>query len=140
MDSYDIPTLEGIDTVTLRVSDIQKSKIWYREKLGLRLIFEEETLKLAVFQTWGVSRLTLWETTEPITVNSKTACYPIFRTTNAELLRKELIDRDIRVDEITHYDFISFFNFYDADGNVIEACEIRPKIKVITDNSPTAST
>lgn len=125
MNGYEIPTLEGIDTVTLRVSDIQKSKTWYTEKLGLKLVFEENELKLAVFETCGITRLTLWETKEPITVNSKTACYPIFRTSNAEQLRQELITREIRVDEITHYNHVSFFNFYDADDNVIEACQIR---------------
>lgn len=33
--------LERIDTVCLVVSDIEKAKEWYGEKLGLKIIFQE---------------------------------------------------------------------------------------------------
>jgi|GEM_PF-4828330 len=52
--------LQGIDTVILRVSDIEKSKKWYTQKLGLNAIHQDERLGLVVLDTFSPTSLTIW--------------------------------------------------------------------------------
>jgi hypothetical protein len=68
--------LQGIDTVIVRVSDIALSKQWYFETLGLKQLWYEEKMKLAVLDTGSPTSITLWQTDKPIEVNHETASYP----------------------------------------------------------------
>jgi catechol 2,3-dioxygenase-like lactoylglutathione lyase family enzyme len=45
--------LQGIDTVILRVSDIDRAKSWYVEKLGFKNIHEDIKLRLVVLDTFN---------------------------------------------------------------------------------------
>lgn len=80
--------LQGIDTVIIRVSDIVKSKEWYTTKLGLTVVWEDDSIKLVVFDTGGTVSLTIWQTGEKIAVNIETASYPIFRVDDADSARE----------------------------------------------------
>ena len=116
--------LQGIDTVIVRVKDVVVSKEWYQHKLGLPAIWDDPVAKLVVLDTQGPTSLTLWQTDQPIMVNKKTTSYPIFRTPDAAALLKELKARGIQADELISDDHVTYFFFYDVDGNVLEACQV----------------
>ncbi len=124
MERIGIKLLQGIDTVIVRVSNITASKKWYLEKLGLALLFEDDKIKLAVLDTKGPTSLTLWETDKTMSVNRDTASYPIFKTPNADELKKELSNRGIETGEIIQDAYFKYFFFYDPDGNILEACQV----------------
>lgn len=44
--------IQGIDTIILRVSNLEQSKIWYTEKLNFKIIFEDNNQKLIVLDTF----------------------------------------------------------------------------------------
>ena len=124
MESKGIKLLQGIDTVIVRVSNIAASKKWYLEKLGLALLFENDKIKLAVLDTKGPTSLTLWETDKTMSVDRDTASYPIFKTPNADELKKELSNRGIETGETIQDAYVRYFFFYDPDGNILEACQV----------------
>ena len=116
--------LQGIDTVIIRVSDVNLSKKWYSEKLGLTPIWDDSNLKLVVMDTGSRTSLTLWQTDEKIHSNKNTASYPIFRTLDAKASRNELLNSGVDVSEIIEDEVVKFFQIYDPDGNILEACEV----------------
>ena len=124
MESTGIKLLQGIDTVIVRVSNIETSKEWYLEKLGLALLFEDAKMKLVVLDTNSPTSLTLWQTEQTFSVNRNTASYPIFKTPDADALKQELLNRRIEVGEIIQDDYVKYFLFYDPDGNILEACQV----------------
>jgi catechol 2,3-dioxygenase-like lactoylglutathione lyase family enzyme len=80
-----IKILQGIDTIIIRVSDLEMSKNWYQEKLDLKPIWDDHKLKLVVFDTSSATSLTIWQTNQAIQSNLDTSTYPIFRTPDASL-------------------------------------------------------
>ena len=124
MESTGIELLQGIDTVIVRVSNIAASKKWYLEKLGLALLFEDDKIKLAVLDTKGPTSLTLWETDKTMSVNRDTTSYPIFKTPNADELKKVLSNMGIETGETIQDTYVKYFFFYDPDGNILEACQV----------------
>lgn len=117
-------SLLGIDTIIIRVSNIEISKIWYQEKLCLKPIWDDPNLKLVVFDTGGPTSLTIWQTDKVIQNNKDTSSYPIFRTLNANTARHELEEKEVNVGEVIDDGFVNYFFFYDPDGNVLEACQV----------------
>ena len=115
--------LEGIDTIVLRVSDLDRSKAWYTQNLEFKSISEDKQMDLIVLDTFGPTSLTLWATGEKIKVNRDTTSYPIFRTANAALAHEKLKQKGIEVGELTA-DAVNYFNFRDPDGNLLEICEV----------------
>lgn len=116
--------LSGIDTVIIRVSDIEVSKQWYIETLGFNTLWEDKEMKLVVLDTGSQPGLTLWQTEHKISINKETASYPIFRTENANNAKIILEQKGVNTDEIITDSHVTYFRFYDPDGNVIEACEV----------------
>jgi catechol 2,3-dioxygenase-like lactoylglutathione lyase family enzyme len=116
--------LQGIDTIIVRVSSIQVSKIWYTEKLDLKPIWEDDKLKLIVFDTGGPTSLTLWQTDKKIEINKETTSFPIFKTEDAFAAKQILNEKGVETSEINDDEFVKSFTFQDPDGNVLEACEV----------------
>ncbi|AEM69424.1 Glyoxalase/bleomycin resistance protein/dioxygenase [Allomuricauda ruestringensis DSM 13258] len=116
--------LQGIDTVILRVSDIEKAKSWYTEKLGFKNVHEDKKLKLVVLDTFSPTSLTIWETQEKIVLNPNTASYPIFRTLDAHLAHQRLKLNGITVGEIITDHVVTYFTIHDTDGNILEVCQV----------------
>lgn len=116
--------LQGIDTIIIRVSDINNAKKWYLEKLQLNSIWEDEKLNLVVLDTQSATSITLWQTDDKIIVNKNTSSYPIFKTTNAQEAFQELQNKGVLVEQIIEDHFVKYFFFYDLDGNILETCEI----------------
>ena len=116
--------LQGIDTVIIRVSDIEVSKDWYQEKLGLLPVWDDTQMHLVVLDTNSSTSLTLWQTRKKIRIDQETASYPIFKTPDASALREALIISGIQVGEIIQDEHVKYFFFYDPDGNILEACQV----------------
>jgi len=116
--------LQGIDTVIVRVCNIDVSKAWYQGKLGLTPIWEDPKMNLVVLDTSSPTSLTLWQTDQKMTINRRTASYPIFKTRDAVLLREVLTDLNVQVGDVIQDDHLRYFSFYDPDGNLLEACEV----------------
>ena len=116
--------LQGIDTVIIRVSDIEISKDWYQKKLGLLPVWDDPKMNLVVLGTNSATSLTLWQTKKKISIDQETASYPIFKTPDASALREALIVSGIQVGEIIQDEHVKYFFFYDPDGNILEACQV----------------
>ena len=116
--------LQGIDTVIVRVSNIDAAREWYVKKLELASLFEDESMKLVVLDTNGPTSLTLWQTNEILRINRNTGSYPIFSTPDADALRQQLLNKGINAEEIIQDAYVKYFFFYDPDGNVLEACQV----------------
>jgi catechol 2,3-dioxygenase-like lactoylglutathione lyase family enzyme len=124
MEKKDVKLLQGIDTVIVRVSNIEVSKVWYQNKLGLTTIWDDPKMKLAVLDTNSQTSLTLWQTDQKLAINRDTASYPIFKTQDAEALKQEFERQGIEAGEVIQDDFVKYFFFFDPDGNVLEACQV----------------
>ena len=116
--------LQGIDTVIIRVSDYDASKLWYSERLELSVLYDDASMKLAVMDTSGPTSLTLWQTESRINFAGDTVSFPIFRTPDAIALRRKLLQRGIDAGEISTDSSVTYFQFRDPDGNVLEACQV----------------
>lgn len=118
-----VPLFEGIDTIILRVKNLEKSKLWYKDKLGFKIIWEDIKLKLVVLDTGGKTSLTIWQTDKEITVDKETSAFPIFGVKDANLIKEKLTINEVKVDNIITDDHTKYFRFYDPDGNIFEVCE-----------------
>lgn len=116
--------LQGIDTLILRVADIERSKNWYTQKLSFAVLHEDDIHKLAVLDTHGSVSITIWQTDEPIHINSKTAAYPIFRAANAREVHDHLLAQGVPAGEIITDHAVTYFTFHDPDGNILEVCQV----------------
>jgi len=116
--------LQGIDTVILRVSNVNESKLWFIRKLGFQSIHQDDKLKLVVLDTYSPTSLTLWQTDEPIKVNARTASYPIFRTSDARVAHQKLEEQGVSVGPLTTDHVVTYFTFEDRDGNLLEVCQV----------------
>lgn len=114
----------GIDTIIVRVSDLVTSAKWYKEKLGFTGIWEDTNLRLVVLDTGGPTSLTIWQTDKSINNNSDTAAYPIFGVADATATREILLGEGVKVSDLINDGVVTYFLFYDPDGNVLEACQV----------------
>lgn len=116
-----------IDTVILRVRDIAAATAWYVENVGFTVAFEDPGERLVVLQGSEGSPLTLWEwrTGEHSPPPGVSTCYPIFSSSDAIGDAEALRNRGIRVDDVIDQGGMCYFRFYDPDGNMLEACEVR---------------
>lgn len=116
--------LQGNDTLILRVADIERSKNWFTQKLSFPVLHEDAVHKLVVLDAHSAVSITLWQTDEPIHINSKTAAYPIFRTANAREAHDHLSAQGVPVGEIITDHVVTYFTFHDPDGNILEVCQV----------------
>jgi catechol 2,3-dioxygenase-like lactoylglutathione lyase family enzyme len=114
-------TFQGIDTIIIRVSDLSVSSAWYKEKLGMEIVFEDPGLRLTVLNTGGPTSLTLWETMEKMTSSMS---FPILKTFDAAQIYQTLKSRGVSVGELLEDPGVRYFTFLDPDGNKLEACEV----------------
>jgi len=115
---------QGIDTIIIRVKDIEISKQWYIEKLGLVSEWEDAELKLVVLHTGGPVSVTLWQTEAPVVSSRDGSAYPIFRTPGAKEAHAAMLKASVKADPVITDHLVTYFRFYDPDGNVLEACQV----------------
>lgn len=116
--------LQGVDTIILRVKNIESSRKWYTEKLGLKAEWEDMILKLVVLNTGGPTSITIWQTDEHVVASKEGSAYPIFRTPAAEKSRAALVAKGVSADPVITDHVVTYFRFYDPDGNILEACQV----------------
>lgn len=116
--------LQGIDTIIIRVSNVERAKKWYQEKLSLKPIYDDPILNLVVLNSGGPTSLTLLQTEKPIQNNPDTSSYPIFKTLDANSAYRQLKEKDVKVGEVIFDDSVSYFHFFDLDGNMLEVCQV----------------
>lgn len=116
--------LQGIDTVILRVRDIALSKAWYADKLRFTPVYDDPIHKLVVLDTAGPTSLTIWQTDGEVVSSREGSAYPIFRTPDAGEAHRALSGAGVRTDAVITDHVVTYFRFYDPDGNVLEACQV----------------
>lgn len=100
---------DRIDTFILRVSALDEAIAWYAGRLGLEAAYVDPDERLAVLPLPQGPGLTLWEL--------KPGETPV-AAAHAELAR-----RGVDVGELRRGEGVVFFQFRDADGNRLEACQ-----------------
>jgi catechol 2,3-dioxygenase-like lactoylglutathione lyase family enzyme len=117
---------DGIDTVLLRVHDLDAAAAWYETKLGLPRTFADPGERLVVFGVGGATSLTLWALKPGEVPPSADAArpFPIFRVPDARRAWSWLRRRGVAVGELAAANGVTSFQFRDPDGNVLEACQV----------------
>lgn len=109
---------EKIDTICLKVSDVEKSSLWYQDILGFK-----ESLKGKNYRI-----LLLDKDTIPLTIEeggvapSSNQAYPIFYTRNIKAVYEKLKENQVTIGEMEMDGINQYFDFYDLDGNHLQAC------------------
>ena len=113
-----------LDTIVIRVRDVDKSSKWYAAKLELTEKYVSDVDKLVIYDL-GNTNLTLWQLKpgEEFSPQGMRGTYPVFSVYNADETRDLLIARDVRVTNVYETGGIRVFYFYDPDGNCMEACQ-----------------
>lgn len=111
--------IERIDTLCLKVSDVEKSSKWYQELLGFKVAFKDDGYRvLSVGNGDGVP-LTI---EEGDTVPNANQSYPIFFTKDIKGTYEKLKHQGVRVGELYYDGVNNFFDFYDLDDNKLQIC------------------
>ena len=120
------PLFDRLDTIILRVRDLERACAWYAATLGLRAAFEDPAEGLAVLPVGDTTSLTLWQLKPGETMPAPDAAgaFPIFAATDAAAARQVVLQRGARVDELVDGPGVRFFSFWDVDGNRLEACQV----------------
>lgn len=116
----------GLDTVLLRVTNIEAAREWYRTAFGFDEPYFDPAERLAVFSLGGTTSLTLWELKEgeKLPFRTEAATFPIFSVRDAKATRELLAGRGVEVGPIVDGGGVTFFTFKDPDGNLLEACQV----------------
>ncbi|QOR68766.1 VOC family protein [Cytobacillus suaedae] len=106
-----------IDTVFLEVSDIQQSIDWYTTILGFELRWQH-----GVYAALNVSEtpLTLVQKNDDFQPNKKSLFN--FYVSDVNEAHSHLVNNEVKVEDIQVEDDVSWFVFYDLDGNRLEVC------------------
>ena len=115
-----------LDTVIIRVSNIERARHWYEEKLGFDVIFCDEPEKLAIFDLGGDTSLTLWQLKpgESLAPTKFSGTFPIFVTDNIGEAHKTLSGLGVKVASIENGGGVTWFKLSDIDGNTLEVCQV----------------
>lgn len=118
---------QKLDTVLLRVRDINLAKAWYLEKLGFAQPYFDPEERLAVFDLGGTTSLTLWElkSGETLGPRAHARAFPIFAVADARKTWALLRDRGVDVEDMVDSGGVTYFTFRDLDENLLEACQVR---------------
>ena len=116
----------GLDTVLLRVRDVDRARAWYQEKLGFGEPYFDAGERLAVFDLGGSTSLTLWELKpgERLADGDQPRQFPIFSVEDARTAWGLLRGRGVSVNGVVEGGGVTYFTFQDPDGNHLEACQV----------------
>lgn len=114
----------GIDTIILRVRDINAACAWYAQHLGGEQVYEDDEQRLAVIEFSGGSTLTLWQLTDGAEFVASST-YPILACGDAKAAHALLSANAVEVDALHETPGVIYFRFRDLDGNPLEACEVK---------------
>lgn len=109
---------ERIDTVFVRVPDLEAAKTWYMEVLGLALKWE--TAHIAVL-AMGETPLTLMKTEASPFRPAAEAAFN-FYVKDATAAHRQLRAAGVEVSAVEEGEGVQWFSFHDHCGNVLEVC------------------
>lgn len=114
-----------LDTLIVRVRDLDASREWYEEKLGLAPQFIDPHGEIVVLDCGGTTSLTLWRLGpgEVLHEEGSKGSFPIFFSDDADAHHALLESRGIECGPIVAQEGARFFPFYDLDGNRLEVCQ-----------------
>ena len=120
------PLFDQIDTFIIRVADYKAAAAWYAVTLGLEATFIDPDECLAVLPLAHGSSLTLWQCTQGDSSTDPTpaGAFPIFATSDAAWAMEELKSRGVTVGDLIDRPGVRYFQFFDLDGNHLEACQV----------------
>lgn len=117
-------TFEGIDTVIMRVRDLEAARAWYTERLGFRETYGDLAAGLVVLECGGQTTITLFALGPGESASHGSACWPVFHVRDAESTRAALEARGITVEPLQSDGTVRWFDFVDCEGNRLEAAEV----------------
>lgn len=109
---------EKIDTICLKVNDVENASLWYQNVLVFKETFRDEYYRI----------LSIGNSAIPLTLEkgegsaSSNQVYPIFYTRNIEASYEKLKENGVTVSAIEADGVNQYFDFYDLDGNQLQAC------------------
>lgn len=114
-----------LDTLVVRVKNLDASREWYEDKLGLAPQFIDPHGEIVVLDCGGTTSLTLWQLVkgETLAPDDRQGSFPIFYSDDADAHHAILILRGIECGPIIAEKDARFFPFYDLDGNRLEVCQ-----------------
>ncbi len=120
-----ISKLTRIDTVLVRVHNLEATRVWYSNVLGLQPVYEDADERLVVFGVGSGASLTLHELKagEETVAGCGARCYPIFYAEDIEATHRHFMEHGVVVGPITgEVGGTRWFVFEDIEGNPMEVC------------------
>jgi catechol-2,3-dioxygenase len=120
------PLFTKVDTVVIRVRDLEQARVWYREKLGVRELFGDKGKNLVVTTVGADTNLTLWQikSGEELAPSSSVGSYPVLMAADATQIHRVLTERGVKTKPVQSGGSILWFSFFDLDDNRIDVCEV----------------
>ena len=113
-----------LDTVIVRVQDLEAARRWYEETLELTVRFAAPNI--VVFDTGGPTSLTLEDPGPDVSVRvsreGEARSYPIFYTGDIEATHHLLASRGVKLESIKEDGQVRYFAFWDLEGNYFNVC------------------
>ncbi|WP_239984657.1 VOC family protein [Lentibacillus sediminis] len=113
--------MERIDTICLKVADIEQSSRWYQNVLGFKEAFRGEDHCILNIGDSAVP-LTIEKDKEQAGEPRQSQVYPIFYTKDIEKTCRQLQKQEVKTGEIQYDGVNKFVDFFDLDGNRLQAC------------------
>lgn len=114
-----------IDTVILRVKNLQKARRWYEDVLELTPSYVGDGDHLiVVYKAGDGTPLTIYQLQPDEVMPAKRFAtnYPIFFVEDIAETHAKLKSRGVEVEEIEDDGAVKYFIFHDPDGNRLEVC------------------
>jgi catechol-2,3-dioxygenase len=117
-------TFTKIDTVIVRVRNLEEAQAWHEKKLGFRADYVDEKERLVVLNVGGETSLTIYELKPgEMMAPQSTGSYPILYARDIQTAHKLLSERGVEVGSIEgEPGGTQWFGLKDRDGNLLEVC------------------
>ncbi len=115
-----------IDTIILRVAELDPAVSWYRTVLDAEPIYRNDDEGIAVLPV-GTGTVTLWQRAAndaAAPAAGAAGTYPIFGVDDIEQAHAFVEQHADQVDPVQRGAGVRFFGFTDRDGNYLEACQV----------------
>ncbi len=114
-----------VDTVIVRVPDLDKARRWYEEKVGFQAAFTGKKERFIVFKAGSETSFTVYELKpgEKKATGKTPGSYPIFYTPDIVKAHRLLRGRGVKVGPVQgEQQDTKWFSFWDLDQNLLEVC------------------